>query len=295
LQEGNQNKRKAQAMNKTVISTILILLNGLTVCNGTANAEPVTYSWTGTIKTIRLDDGTGTYAGTQIGDTFSGTFTYDPDAGNATIGETSDWNSTIDPGDTWAGYFPGIGGATITDGTTQVNVPLERYRTCTGPQGPDIDPASCVGVRTMNDHTMDPDDERTESEVFSDVLGKDVPWGTVVDEWSLNAQAETFEFGVSYLSLLTNIHDDLSFRANPPWSPPGSPPGPDNQVAWFHMWEYDIPRDESLFSAYGFITMAQIQQSNALPDLVSLGDVNGNNRTDLGVLLRDSVTDRNKL
>lgn len=35
--------------------------------------------------------------------------------------------------------------------------------------------------------------------------------------------------------------------------------------------------------------------SGILPDLVSLGDVNGDNNTDLGVVQRDSETDRNKL
>ena len=189
-------------------SIVVALYFGIAICmSGIANAETVTYLWTGTILTVRADDGTGTYAGTQVGDTFSGTFTYDPDAGNATIGETSDGNSTIDPGDTIVGYFPGLGGATITDGTTQVNVPLESYTDCVDAQSQVFDPVSCIVVGVINDHTMDPDDERTDSAAYSDLLGKDVPFGTVVDLWTLYAQAETFEVSVEYLSLLTNIHE----------------------------------------------------------------------------------------
>ena len=49
------------------------------------NAETVTYSWTGTIVSVEVDDGTGIYTGTQVGDTFSGTFTYDPDVANIDV------------------------------------------------------------------------------------------------------------------------------------------------------------------------------------------------------------------
>jgi len=59
---------------------MVVVCFGFAICQtGIANAETDTYFWTGTILHVGIDDGTGTYNGTQVGDTFSGTFTYDPD------------------------------------------------------------------------------------------------------------------------------------------------------------------------------------------------------------------------
>ena len=97
---------------------------GITLClTGIANAQTDTYSWTGTIVSVEVDDGTGTYTGTQVGDIFSGTFTYDPDSGNIIQLFTSDGDSIIEPGDVWVEYFPGSASATLTDGTTELPWP----------------------------------------------------------------------------------------------------------------------------------------------------------------------------
>ena len=42
-------------------SIAVALCFGITIClTGIANAETVTYSWTGTIVSVEVDDGTGT-------------------------------------------------------------------------------------------------------------------------------------------------------------------------------------------------------------------------------------------
>ena len=79
-----------------VISILAISL-GLTLAQ-TSHAEVTTYAWTGSIAGVYADDGTGVYNGIQIGDIFSGTFTYDSDVNNIEGLDTSDGNPFIETG-----------------------------------------------------------------------------------------------------------------------------------------------------------------------------------------------------
>ena len=103
-------------------SIAVALCFGITIClTGIANAEADAISWTGTIVSVEVDSGAGVYTGTQIGDTFSGTFTYDPDEASITSVHTSDGDSVIEPGDVYVEYGLGSGNGTITDGMTDLN------------------------------------------------------------------------------------------------------------------------------------------------------------------------------
>jgi uncharacterized membrane protein len=219
-------------------SIAVALCFGITLClAGIANAQNaqiVTYSWTGTIDFVS-DDGTGIYTGTEIGDTFSGTFTYDPDVANIDGLDTSDGDSIIESSDVWVEYFLGSDSATITDGTIQ-----------------QIANDAALSITTDDPIVFeDPGDE----ELFADLFGHDVAAGTLLDVWGLDFGDGTFEFEIAYASLV-NMQDDLSFRPTPPWSPPGSPDDPDNQIAIFLISE-ETPAGE--FFAYGTITMAEVQ------------------------------------
>lgn len=207
----------------------------------TANATMITYSWTGTVINVDEDDGTGIYAGTQVGDTFSGSFIYDPILSNTIGQDTSDGNFTIDPVDTWARYFLGSANGMITNGTTQVT-------------------AANANLFIVNDHPvgLSEDDDYGGEEAVSELLGSDVP-GTPVDAWALTSLSGNFEFSVDYVSLLTTLYDDLSLRPTSPWSLPGSPPDPDNQIALFSLFEIDGTISENTtFSAIGNITLTEI-------------------------------------
>jgi len=216
-------------------SISVALCFGITIClTGIANAETVTYSWTGTIVSVEVDDGTGTYTGTQVGDTFSGTFTYDPDSGNVIELFTSDGDSIVEPSDVWVEYLPGSSSGTITDGTIQLI-------------------ATELALNITTDYPInDPEDQVSISNLF----GKEVALGTLLDEWDVSFGVGNFRIEIGYLSIV-NMQDDLSFRPAPPWSPPGSPDDPDNQIAIFEIAE-ETPAGD-IFFAYGIITIAEVQ------------------------------------
>jgi len=229
---------------RSLKSIAAALCFGITICfTGIANAETDTYSWTGTILSVAVDDGTGTYAGTQVGDTFSGTFTYDPDVANIDGFDTSDGDSVIEPGDVWVEYFLGSDSATLTDGMIEL-----------------IATEVALSI-TTDDPVTDPDG----LDFLSHLFGKEVASGTLVDVWGLDFGDGIFEFEIAYASLV-NMQDDLSFRPTPPWSPPGPPDDPDNQIAFFKISENDGPSTHNeTFSAYGTITIAQVQQFGDVP------------------------------
>ena len=186
-------------------SIAVALCFGIATClTGIANAETDTYSWTGTIVSVEVDDGTGTYTGTLIGDTFSGTFTYDPDEANIDGFDTSDGDSVIEPGDLWVEYFLGSDSATLTGSMIEMV-------------------ATEVALSITTDYPLD------DAEFASILFGREVPLGTLVDSWGLDFGDGILELVIEYISLV-NIQDDLSFRPNPPWSPPGSPDDLDNQI-----------------------------------------------------------------
>ena len=166
-------------------SIAIALCFGITLClSGIANAQnaqTVTYSWTGTIDFV-FEDGTVIYTGTQIGDTFSGTFTYDPDEANIDGLDTSDGDSIIETGDVWVEYFLGSDSATITDGTIQQI-------------------ANNVALSITTDDPIvfeDPGDE----ELFANLFGHEVAAGTLIDVWGLDFGDGTFEFEIAYGSLV---------------------------------------------------------------------------------------------
>ena len=246
-------------------SIAVALCFGTTIClTGIDNAETETVSWTGTIIGVEVDSGAGIYTGTQVGDRFSGTITYDPDEANITAVHTSDGDSVVEPGDEYVEYVTGSGSGTITDGVTEV-----------------IGTGATISVTT--DYVISDSEEQ---DFFSDLFGKEVASGSVFDSQGPSSGVGGFSFGLEYLSLL-DIQDDLSFRPTPPWSPPGSPDDPDNQVTTFFVEEYNDQGE--IYSAIGVV------DPTVYLDLVSLGNFNGNNKTDLGVLLRDPDTSRKKL
>jgi len=230
-------------------SIAVALIFGISTClTGIASADTVTYSWTGSIVSVDIDDGTSIYAGTQASDTFSGRITYDPDIANIDGLATSDGDSVIEPGDEWVEYFLGSDIASLTDGTT-------------------VAVATEVALSISNDVSIDdPEDQ----EFVSMVFGRMVPFGSVLDIWGFAIGDGLSELEIAYGSLV-NMQDDLSFRPNPPWSPPGSPGDPDNQIAIFIISDVDPTTGEESFFAYGNIALAQVQPNDGAPDVVIFG------------------------
>lgn len=219
-------------------SIAVALCFGIAICpTGIANAETDTYSWTGTIISVEVDNGTGVYAGTQIGDTFSGTFTYDPDVNNIAGMSTSDGNSVIEPGDVWVEYhFGSSSSAVLTDGATELYWPG-------------------VSLSITTDYPLN---DQGELDWLHSLFGIEVALGTLADSWGLGFGDGIFELEVGYGSFV-NIQDDLSFRPNPPWSPPGSPDDPDNQMATFEVLEYsDYDQEELIYFAIGVLTGIEV-------------------------------------
>jgi hypothetical protein len=220
-------------------SIVVVLCFGITICiAGIAGAETVTYSWNGTIVSVEADDGTGIYAGTQVGDTFSGTFTYDPDEANIAGLSTSDGDSVIEPEDLWVEYhFAPTSSAVLTDGMTDLYWP---------------------GV-TLSITTDYPLDDQGELDWIYDLFGIEIALGTLADGWGLDFGDGIFEFALSYTSAI-NMQDDLSFRPNPPWSPPESPDDPDKQIATFEILEYsDYDQEELIYAAFGVVTGMRLE------------------------------------
>ena len=233
-------------------SIAVALCCGITIClAGIANAETVTYSWTGTIVSVEVDDGTGTFTGTQVGDTFSGTFTYDPNEANISGLSTSDGDSVIEPDDVWVEYhFGSSSSAVLTDGTTEL-----------------IGPGATLSITT--DY---PNNDQDALDWFYGLSGIEVALGTLGDSWGLDFGDGIFEFQVSYTSFV-NMQDDLSFRPTPPWSPPGSPDDPDNQIAGFEISEYsDYDQEELIYFAVGVVNGIEV-----LIDIKPGGDPNSIN------------------
>jgi len=213
-------------------SIAVALCFGIAICvTGIANAETVTYSWWGNIVSVEVDTGTGVYAETRVGEAFSGTFTYDPDVANIDGLDTSDGDSEIELSDEWVEYFLGSDSATLTDGITELTAA-----------------EVALGI-TTNNVIVDLDDLA----FLSNLFGRPVVSGTVIDAWGLDFGDGIFEFEVAYLSLV-NIQDDLSFRPTPPWSPPESPDVPDSQIAVFFIHEFDDQNQEvEIYSAIGVV------------------------------------------
>ena len=215
-------------------SIVVVLCFGITICvAGIAGAETVTYSWNGTIVAVEADDGTGIFTGTQVGDTFSGSFTYDPDVANLAGLSTSDGDSVVEPGDVWVEYhFAPTSSAVLTDGVTDLFWPG-------------------VSLSITTDYPLDDQDAL---DWIYNLFGIEVALGTLADGWGLGFGDGIFEIELSYTSAI-NMQDDLSFRPNPPWSPPGSPDDPDNQIATFEILEYsDYDQEELIYSAFGVVT-----------------------------------------
>ncbi len=219
-------------------SIAVALCCGITIClAGIVNAETVTYSWTGTIVSVEVDDGTGTFIETQVGDTFSGTFTYDPDEANISGLSTSDGDSVIEPSDVWVEYHLGSSSAVLTDGTTEL-----------------IWPGATLSITT--DWLLD---DQGVLDWFYGLFGIDVALGTLGDSWSLDFGDGIFEFVVGCFTHRFNMQDDLSFRPTPPWSPPESPDDPDNQIATFEISEYsDYDQEELIYFAIGVVNGIEV-------------------------------------
>ena len=215
---------------RSLNSIAVALCFAITTClTGIANAETVTFSWFGTIVSVEVDDRTGIFRGSRVGETFSGTFSYDPDVANIIGLDTSDGDEIIELGvDVWVEYFLGSGSATITDGRTQV-----------------IANKATLGI------TTDIPVGEEGREILSNLFGKDVPLGTLVDVWGLDFGDGNFVVEVAYVSLV-NMHDDLLFRPNPPWTPPRFPNDPVNQIAVFFIEELDDQGME-IYSAVGVV------------------------------------------
>ena len=160
-------------------------------------------SFTGTIHTIEVDDGTGTYAGSAIGDRFYGSFFYGDSASDATSTGISLYDGITPVAMEYEFFGPPYSGA-ITNGVTTVN-------------------GSMSSVEVDNNSTLPIE----EVSLFSSLMGMTVEADTPFDSWSawsatdgsyVDSDDKLFngiEFGIIYTTLDTSFYSDLGFQLAP--------------------------------------------------------------------------------
>ena len=222
-------------MKKYCLFIIIIMLTTWSACKVRAQAGYTDYSFQGTVKIILVDNG-GLFTGTQVGDTFNGSFQY---------GLTDADADEIDPGDEGGhdgadyNFWDWPYGSFITNGTISVS-------------------RDTVKCGTGNNRLM----EDEEPEIFS-VLSDSVVELGHADSWDVHydgvGQSGKLEFGVAIVSW-NNLDwlTDEEFYAMPP-----NPEIAD--IKAFFIYENDVS-DECIFCAWGLID--QLDESPQVIELL---------------------------
>jgi hypothetical protein len=169
---------------KMKITSILFITSVLIM---SASVNAATVNFTGTLGFIEIDNDSSTYSGFNIGDSFSGSFTY----GNS----FSDASSIDITAPISADYsFTGVPyGGFIIDGSI----------TTTGMN-------SLLGIG--ND-----DDMGDDAVIINNLYGAGSTTATTAtDNWSIDSSNSTQAFGLALYSLDTSLFSGLSFQVIPP-------------------------------------------------------------------------------
>lgn len=189
-------------------------------------AHAASFTFSSSIVNVEVDDGTGTYAGTGVGEVFSGTFIFGDRASDAELSNIS--SDTAEYGFLGANF-----GSTITNG--------------------DISTTSFVAVTAPRNDTLLSD---TTAELLNSLFGTNLAAQTPTD--SLGAfgysvgtyydENDVFKDGIEFgiiLFLDPSTYTDVDLKT--------SPPAPSNTIAgYFFVSEADSLGNE-IFRVYGSI------------------------------------------
>ena len=176
------SKREKYRKGKMKIKSILFVAFVLIM---SANVNATTINFTGTLGFIEIDNGSTTYSGLTIGDSFSGSFTYGDSSADASSIVTNPPISA-DYSFTGAPY-----GGTITGGSITT-----------------IGTDSGVGIGDndgMGDDTF----------YINNLYGTSIPYETISDTWGTYSSNGTQAFGLDLYSFDTSIFSGLGFQILP--------------------------------------------------------------------------------
>ena len=182
-----------------------------------AAVTSATLNFTGTLGFISLDNGSSIYSGVNVGDTFSGSFTYGTSSSDASSIET-DFPIGVDFQFTGMPY-----GGFITDGSL----------TTTG-----VDTLVLTGDNdSMGDDTF----------FINNLYGTSVPRATESDTWGVSSSNGTQAFGLDLYSLDTNLFSGLDFQILPLTLD-------NSDFALFYLEETDASSENIIYQAVGKLT-----------------------------------------
>lgn len=165
-------------------SSVLFVVSAMVV---SANVNSATINFTGTLGYIYTDNGSSTYSGNNIGDSFSGSFTYGDSSSDASS------ISIVSPISADYAFTGALYGGVITDGSTVMS-----------------GLNSSVGIG--NDDTMG-DDATTINDLYG---AGSTTAGTIADTWSVDSSNSNQFFGLTLYSLDTALFTGLGFQVFPP-------------------------------------------------------------------------------
>jgi hypothetical protein len=237
----------------------------LTILATPAAADPVSRTFVGGIAYLE-DTGGGVFSGAVVGGLLTLDYTYDTSPSNAEV-------LCSDTGDFCQWTFAGMPyEGNISDGVTSMH-------------------GSKAIIEVLNNDPIQEGD--SEVSLFNALLGADiVSENDLTDRWTVatlsdgaffdeaNVLHDGIEFSVVNISLDTSLYADATFQPVPPRVG-------DVILSFFVIEEADAAGN-TLFFAVGLLQPIPIKVSDA-------GNFNGNNKTDLSVLLRDPNTGKNKV
>jgi len=165
----------------------------LVLTSGVAPAAPLTMDWSGTILQVFEDDGPTTFAGTQAGDPFSGSFGYDSNPGTQVPG----CDSTLCE---WS--YGGAGNVGTISGL----------------------PGGVNGVFLLQENDQDLTDNPDDLDFLNLFLDPDIDVDTPFDVWELSSDLvngdDLLFFGITWITTDTSAIADASiFDSSPPFAP----------------------------------------------------------------------------
>ena len=155
---------------------------------GTAASSAATFNYSGTLKHIFVDDGTGTYSGAEIGDTYSGEF-----SAGSSVSDGIPVLPCLNDECEYEFFGPGI--------TTSISDDV-MSETGTG---------SLIAI--SNQYDLENDDA-----AFINVLpGISWPVGTLLDSWGGDSWLDSgMRIFLGFFSLDTSLYSSLAYQPSPP-------------------------------------------------------------------------------
>ena len=217
-----------------------------------SNATTIVLEWSGILEEIVMDSGSSIFSDVNIGETFSGTFTYDSMNYNPMSGDAS-----------FSGYELFGGGSSFNGfNYSSISLGISNNRACDSW----VDPFNC--------------------NTYSNILNSTVTSGSSLDHWYLESilhsstSSDSF-FYIEYVSNSESIISDNSFQALPPFDLIESN---ENKRAIFWLASLSYSSSEENFGAWGYLDQVSVSEVPLpagiylfLSGLVGLGLMRGRN------------------